>query len=131
MSGVISTVIGGGTIAPQFLIDSAGTGYFRDTSVAISHWSVIQNDAVGNLFILDTLSGYAYKSTFNNSGPHFEFGIAPVVTICENSGAYSLNRLLTVYDTVGSTVHWTPTVPPAHGARGRLLRKGLAGGVRI
>ena len=115
-SGIISTVSGGGTNAPQWLIDTPGTGCFRDTSVALGHRGGIQTDAAGDLFFLDTLSGYVYKSTFNNNGPHFEFGIKPEVTICENSGVYSLNNLLTVDDAAGSTVHWTPTVPPAHGA---------------
>ena len=73
-------------------------------------------NSVGNLFFADAFNYRVRRIVGLNHPPHFVSGHSYSFTVCENSGAYSLDTDLAVLDTdLGQTETWSTVLAPGHG----------------
>jgi sugar lactone lactonase YvrE len=111
--GIISTIAGTGV-----------KGYSGDGGLAsaaqLNFNGGLAIDCGRNLFIADAYNQRIRKITYTHA-PYFP-GEAHNLSVCENSGAVSVDALLSAKDTdVAQTINWSAIVAPAHGTVGGLV----------
>jgi hypothetical protein len=113
-TGNISTIAGA----------SATTGYAGDGGLATAAAvrmnqpaSIAINPASDNYFYISDRGNNRIRWVKPNSTPYFTGGTRQTITICENSGANSMNTLYAVMDSDKSqTLTWSMVTAPANGA---------------
>ena len=110
--GIINTIAGTGV-----------AGFSGDNGSALlaklNHQQGIAVDGSGKVYIADESNSRIRVISSSGYFPSFTGGASQAITICENSGEYSLDLLLAIRDSdVGQAETWTISSLPAHGTLG-------------
>lgn len=106
-AGIIYT----GTVVPSGLPTGDGG---PATAAEMNGAAFMTSDSAGNVIFGDI--GAFRKISTGNTAPYFNGGTSQTLSVCQNSGATSINSLLAVTDAdAGQTETWTVTIPAAHG----------------
>jgi len=85
-------------------------------TTGISYAGEVRADYLGNLYVLSCASQQIWHITIPTSPPSFPGGATQNLSVCESSGANSINALLAVDDlSPGRTLTWTAISGPSHG----------------